>query len=163
MDWLNDLLGLHELDLKAYQMVARAIVIFFISLVLIRIAGMRTLGKQSAFDHLTILLLGAMLGRSIVTNQSFGGTLLAALTVILLHRLIALITYYSRAAGSMFKGDSVVLIKDNQKQIPNMKKSHITMNDIFESLRAELNTDDYNKIKDAYLERSGKISIVENK
>lgn len=161
MDWFTNILGLNEDDLKSYQMVARAIIMFFSGLTLIRISGIRLLGKQSAFDHLTVLILGAIMGRGIVTNQSLGGTLLAALTIILLHRFIAWITYRSKKAGVIFKGEPIVLIKDNEDQEANMRKTNITRHDICESLRINLHTDDYDKIKDAYLERSGKISIVE--
>ena len=161
MDWLTNILGLNENDLKSYQMVARAIIMFFSGLTLLRMSVIRMLGKQSAFDHLTVLVLGAIMGRGIVTNQSLGGTLLAALTIILLHRFIAWITYRSKKAGVIFKGEPIALIKDNEDQEANMRKTNITRNDICESLRINLHTDDYNKIKDAYLERSGKISIIE--
>jgi uncharacterized membrane protein YcaP (DUF421 family) len=161
MDWLTNILGLNENDLKSYQMVARAIIMFFSGLTLLRMSVIRMLGKQSAFDHLTVLILGAIMGRGIVTNQSLVGTLLAALTIILLHRFIAWITYRSKKAGVIFKGKPIALIKDNEDQEANMRKTNITRHDICESLRINLHTDDYSKIKDAFLERSGKISIIE--
>ena len=90
MDWLTNILGLNEHDLKSYQMVARAIIMFFSGLTLLRMSVIRMLGKQSAFDHLTVLVLGAIMGRGIVTNQSLGGTLLAALTIIFTSSLYCL-------------------------------------------------------------------------
>lgn len=161
MDWFTNILGLDAGELKAYQMMARAVVMFFTSFIFLRIAGIRLLGKLSAFDHLTVLMLGAMMGRAIVTSQSFGGTLLAAFTIILLHRIAAVLSYHNKAAGAIFKGEPIALIKDNEEQRPNMKQAHITIHDIMEALRSELNTEDFSKIKNAYLERSGKISIVE--
>ena len=62
MDWLTNILGLNENDLKSYQMVARAIIMFFSGLTLLRMSVIRMLGKQSAFDHLTVLVLGAIMG-----------------------------------------------------------------------------------------------------
>ena len=90
MDWLTNILALNENDLKSYQMVARAIIMFFSGLTLLRMSVIRMLGKQSAFDHLTVLVLGAIMGRGIVTNQSLGGTLLAALTIIFTSSLYCL-------------------------------------------------------------------------
>lgn len=161
MSWLNDILGLDAKDLEPSQMAARAFVMYFVALVLIRLSGLRMLGKQTPFDYLTVLMLGAMLGRSIVAGQSFGGSILAAFVIILLHRISAWLALKNKAAGSALKGDAVPLIKDAMMLKENMDKTQITRSDIEEAMRSELNTTDLSKIKDAYLERSGKISIIE--
>jgi len=160
MNFISNILGLDSDDLLAYQMAARAFVIFTIALVFIRIAGLRTLGKQSAFDHLTVIILGAILGRTIVASQSFEGSILAAFVIMIMHRLIAWLSFKNKKAGKLFKGNPIPLIKDNVDREANMRKTHITKDDILEALRTELNTDDLSKLKDAYLERSGKISVV---
>lgn len=161
MEWLKELLGTHSAELEPQQMAARAVVMFAVSLVLIRISSLRLLGKQTAFDHLTVLMLGAMLGRAIVVGQSMAGSILASTVIILLHRISAWITFNSRFAGSVIKGKPIQIIKDEAYLDSNLSKAHITKNDIEETLRQELHSDDLSKIKDAYLERSGKISIIE--
>jgi uncharacterized membrane protein YcaP (DUF421 family) len=161
MDWLKELLGTHAEDLGPHQMAARAVIMFAVSLVLIRISSLRLLGKQTAFDHLTVLMLGAMLGRAIVVAQSMTGSILAASVIILLHRVSAWLTFKSRFAGSLMKGRALQLIKDQEYVENNLSKAHITKNDIEEALRTELNSTDISKIKEAWLERSGKISIIE--
>jgi uncharacterized membrane protein YcaP (DUF421 family) len=161
MDWLKELLGTHAEELEPHQMAARAVVMFAVSLVLIRISSLRLLGKQTAFDHLTVLMLGAMLGRAIVVAQSMTGSILAASVIILLHRVSAWVTFKSRFAGSLIKGRALQLIKDQEYVDQNLSKAHITKNDIEEALRTELNSTDISKIKEAWLERSGKISIIE--
>ena len=160
MEFLDNLLGLNAEQLTAGQMVARAVIIFFISLILIRVSGIRTLGKQSAFDMLTKLILGAMLGRAIVANQPFFGTLLAALMVMLLHRLLAWIAFHNKKANAFINGETLLLMKDGKKQIKNLSRSHITDEDILEALRRDVNTGSTEKIKEVYLERSGDISFV---
>src|SRR5438046_4625299 len=100
MELLNDLLGLDAEKLEAYQMIFRAIIVFFTTLIFIRIAGIRTLGKQSSFDTLTSLMLGAIMGRAVVTEQSFFGSILATLVLMLLHRLVAWVTFKSKKAGA---------------------------------------------------------------
>jgi len=162
METLNDILGLDTEKLLAFQMTARAIVIFFISLILIRIAGLRTLGKQTAFDVLTSLMLGAIMGRAIVTNQSFFGSILAALVLMLLHRLMAWLTFRSKKIGAIIKGESLLLMKDGKKQKNNLSRSHITDEDILEALRHDVNINSLDKVIEVHLERSGEISIVKN-
>lgn len=160
MEFLDNLLGLNAEVLSGGQMVARATIIFFISLILIRISGIRTLGKQSAFDTLTTLILGSILGRVIVANQPFFGTLLAALMVMLLHRLLAWMAFRYRKADVIINGETLLLMKNGKKQTKNLSKCHITDEDIMEALRRDVNINSIDQIKAVYLERSGDISIV---
>ena len=160
MEIINDLLGLHAEKLEAYQMIFRAIIVFFATLVLIRIAGIRTLGKQSAFDTLTSLMLGAIMGRAVVTEQSFFGSILATLVLMLLHRLVAWVTFKSKRAGALIKGGNILLMRAGEKQQKNLAATHITEEDIMEVLRHDLNTTSLDEIKEVYLERSGNISII---
>jgi uncharacterized membrane protein YcaP (DUF421 family) len=160
MELLNDLLGLDAEKLEPYQMIFRAIIVFFTTLIFIRIAGIRTLGKQSAFDTLTSLMLGAIMGRAVVTEQSFFGSILATLVLMLLHRLVAWVTFKSKKAGAIIKGRNILLMRGGEKQKKNFAATHITEEDIMEVLRHDLNTTSLDKIKEVYLERSGNISII---
>lgn len=141
-------------------MVARAVIIFFTSLVFVRIAGIRTLGKQSAFDTLTSLMLGAIMGRAVVTNQSFFGSILATLVLMLLHRLMAGIAFRNKKIGAVIKGKSLLHMKSGKKEQKNLTRSFITEADILEALRHDANITSLDKIKEVYLERSGDISII---
>ena len=163
MDWITDVLGLDSKELVPYQMAARAVVMYIVSIVLIRLSGLRLLGKQTPFDHLTVLILGAMLGRAIVAGQSFGGSILAAIIIIGLHRLCAWWSFTSKKAGSVLKGEPVELVKNSNFIETNLTKTQVTKNDLEEAARTQINTSELSEIKDAFLERSGKISIVKKK
>ena len=161
MQFIENLFGLDAEKLTAYQMIARGIFTFFISLLLIRISGIRTLGKQSAFDNLTTLMLGAILGRGIVSsNQNFFGAIVAVCVIMLLHRLIAWITFRSKKTGIVFKGEDLLLMKNGRIIIENLKSSNISEEDILESLRKDVNSNSFVNIKEIRLERSGDISFV---
>jgi len=160
MGQLDNLLGLHAEKLEAYQMAVRAVIIFFTALILVRIAGIRTLGKQSAFDTLTSLMLGAIMGRAIVTDQSFFGSILATLVLMLLHRMVAWLTFKSKKMGSILKGRNILLMRDGARHQKNLAHTHITEEDILEVLRRDVNITSLDKIKEVYLERSGDISII---
>ena len=160
IQWLNDLLGLDVDKPEPMHMMLRAFIVFFVALIFIRIAGVRTLGKQSPFDHLTILILGAVMGRAIVTNQSFEGSILAALVIMILHRIISWITFNSKSAGKVFKGEPLVLFRDGKFIRTNMQKTSITEEDIKEAMHEEINSDDVNDAKEIFIERSGHISVT---
>lgn len=154
------MLGLDAEKLNAYQMGARAVVVFFVSLLLVRVAGIRTLGRQSAFDTLTALMLGAIMGRAVVTDQSFFGSILATFIIMLLHRLVSWITFRSRKAGKVLKGEALILMKDGTKNESHLLRGHITDEDMEEAMRRSANINKKEDVKEIYLERSGEISVV---
>ncbi|MDB5283162.1 MAG: hypothetical protein JWO06_2237 [Bacteroidota bacterium] len=160
MDWLNSLLGLTVSELTPGQMAARAVVVFFISLAYIRIAGLRTFGKSSAFDQITAIIYGAIMGRSVVSTSSFGGALLATLVIMLLHRLVAYLTLKSKKLGAILKGKPLLLFRNGNIEETNTRKAHITAEDMSEAMRLLLTINNLDEVKEVYLERSGELSVI---
>jgi uncharacterized membrane protein YcaP (DUF421 family) len=159
---LNYLLGYDTNIVEPHQMAARAAIVFFIALIYVRTGGLRMLGRQSAYDSLTALMLGAILGRAVVSHDSFNGALLAALVIMVLHRLVAWITFKSSWAGSILKGKPIVLFQNNSPVVKNLARVHITENDLQEAVRKNLNVDDMGHVKEIYMDRSGELSVVKH-
>ena len=160
MEHLDSLIRLDAEEPDPLQMAVRAVIVFFTALVFIKIAGLRMLGKRSAFDTLTSLMLGAIMGRAVVAGQSFIGAMLAAFVIMLLHRFVAWLTFHNKKMGALLKGESLLLMKDGVKEEKNLENSHITEEDIMGALRHDVHISSLDKIKEVYLERSGEISIV---
>lgn len=161
-DLLNYLLGFDNSIVEPHQMAARAAVVFFLALAYVRTGGLRMLGKQSAYDSLTALMLGAILGKAVVSPDSFIGTLLAAFVIMILHRSVAWVTFKSSWAGSILKGKSIVLFQNNRPVIENLNRVHITENDLQEAVRKNLNMDDMSHVKEIYMDRSGELSVIKH-
>jgi uncharacterized membrane protein YcaP (DUF421 family) len=163
METLKQLLGIGADELSALQMAARAFVLFFYSILLVRLGGIRTLGKQSAFDVLTMLMIGSILGRCVMTVNTFSGAIASTLVLVALHRLIAWITFKSKAAGKILKGQNLLLMQNGVENSTNRRWQQITDEDIMEALRQEVQLGSLDEIKEVYLERSGEISFVRKK
>ena len=118
------------------------------------------LGRQSAFDSLTALMLGAILGKAVISHDSFLGTLLAALVIMVLHRLVAWLTFKSSWIGSILKGKSILLFQNDRPVFKNLSRVHITENDLQEAVRKNLNADNMENVKEIYMDRSGELSII---
>lgn len=161
-EYLNHLLGFDNSTVEAHQMAVRAAVVFFIALIYVRTGGLRMLGRQSAFDSLTALMLGAILGKAVISHDSFLGTLLAAFVIMILHRLMAWLTFKSSWAGSILKGKSILLFQDNKPVFKNLSRVHITENDLQETVRKNLNVDDMSHVKEIYMDRSGELSVIKH-
>ena len=161
METLSYLLGLDAQKLNSCQMGVRAFSVFFIALFYIRVAGIKSLGSQNAFNRLTILMMGAIMGRAVVAaEQPFFPSLAAVLVIMLLHRLLAWLTFKSKKLGKIFKGEPKVLFEDGELNVENLQSTYTTREDIEEALRSMIKADNLDKVKSAQLERSGEISVV---
>src|SRR6476659_384075 len=76
-------------NLNAWQMSVRAILVFFVTLVLIRFGGVRIYGKKSAFDTTIMIIMGAVLARGIVGASRLDSAIAASTCMIIIHRLLA--------------------------------------------------------------------------
>ena len=162
MIFFEDILGLNADQLSFYHMAARALLTFFFAILLLRISGLRTMGNHSAFDNLTVLIMGAIMGRGIVVaDQPFFEAMGILTIIVILHRILAWGTVHSKVLGKMIKGKPILLMKDSVWQKDNMSHAAVSQADIEESLRQEMRCDSFSKIKDIYIERSGKISFVQ--
>ncbi|HYV93779.1 MAG TPA: YetF domain-containing protein [Chitinophagales bacterium] len=158
-----ELLWGHGEQLTPLQMGCRAFVMFFIALALIRIAGKRTFGKNSAFDIIIGFMLGAVLSRGVIGASPFFSTVAAGFVMVALHRIIARITVTQDWLGKIVKGSSEPLYKKGIIQWHEMKKAAVSEKDLMESVRMEGNVNSLDGVEEAYMERNGEISIVKKK
>lgn len=147
-------------DLNALQMADRAFVMFFITLFLIRVAGMRAFGQKSAFDMIIVIMLGAILSRAVSGDSPFFATICAGAVLAAVHRLLALASVFSDTIGWMIKGKKIILFKNNAIIKKNMIRCSISYKDLQEEVRLILNETNLDNVEEISMERSGKISIV---
>lgn len=159
---LNWLIGLEleSKDLNVGHMALRALIVFTIAIVMLRIGDKRFMGRSTAFDVMLGIVFGSTVSRAITGNAAFFPTLGAALVLILLHWILAAIAFRSKGFGTLVKGQDRVLVRDGQLQHDALKKAHITEHDLQEALRNNGKEPDIEQIKAAHLERNGDISII---
>jgi uncharacterized membrane protein YcaP (DUF421 family) len=149
-------------DVDSIQMALRAIAIYAIMLVLVRLASKRFLSKASAFDVIVAIMLGSIMSRAINGSAPFLPTIVASAALLALHWLFATLATHT-SFGSLVKGEPRLLIKDGKVQENGLREAKLSENDLKEALRLQAGDPDPSKIKRAYLERSGRISIVPSK
>jgi uncharacterized membrane protein YcaP (DUF421 family) len=159
MDSINFLVGSGE-DLTALQMSLRAFSMFFIMLVLIRLAGMRTFAKKSSFDNILVIMLGAILARGVVGASPYWSTVAAATVMVVLHRIIAVLAVKSKTIERWVKGTYIKLYQDGRLIDNNLQKTGMSENDLHESLRLETNKVTLADIDTAFMETNGRISFI---
>jgi len=150
-------------DLNTLQMCSRAFVIFFISLILIRISGRRTFGKRSAFDNTLAIILGAVLSRAVVGASPFVPTIVSSLVLVLLHRGLAWMSIKSKTVSQLIKGDEIPLYRNGQLYKENLGKSLLSEKDILSDVRKQANVKTLNEVSEIYMETSGEVTVIKKK
>ena len=160
MEIINQLFG-HGSNLNSLQMSDRAIVIFFVTLVLIRYTGMRVFGIKSAFDYCIIIMLGSVLSRAVVGASPFIPTIIASTAFVLVHKIIAHISVGNQFISHLVKGKPLSLYKDGILNDKNLRRCELSYGDVMEEIRLKLNQANMDNIDEIFMERTGKISMIE--
>lgn len=159
LDFLQNLIGPNSTDILWWQMMFRAFTVFFLALIMVRLGGTRIFGANTSFDIVLGIILGSILSRAITGNAPYFPTVASAALLVLLHWTLSRLALKSHRLGTIIKGQRTLLMENGQFINKNMTKSLITENDFMEALRTKGNID-VSKVKFAYLERSGEISVI---
>jgi uncharacterized membrane protein YcaP (DUF421 family) len=159
---LRHLLGIDvpAIDMDVGQVIARAVVIYLAGLLILRVGQHRFLGKNTAFDIVLGFVLGSMLSRAVNGSAALLPTIAACAGLVALHWLFALGSFRSKRFGTVVKGESRLLVRDGEIDWKAMRRGQIGIRDLEETLRSDGRAADVSQVREAYLERSGQISII---
>jgi uncharacterized membrane protein YcaP (DUF421 family) len=147
-------------DVNAIQMALRTMIIYALTLVLIRLGSKRFLSEATAFDVIVGIMLGSVMSRAINSSAPLFPTLLAGVVFIGLHWSFATLAFRTTWFGSLVKGSPVVLIKDGTIQQQGVREAGVSTHDLAQALRLQAQETDISKVQLAYLERNGNISVI---
>jgi len=147
-------------DVSFLQLCARGALVFFATLLLLRLGSRRFLAQRNSLDVVLAFILGTMLSRVITDPMPIAGILGVALLLVLLHRLLASVAARSHAVGRWIKGEPVVLVADGRVENPALRRSCVSLHDLDEDLRLTANLERVEDVREARLERNGEISVV---
>lgn len=151
-----------EAVIPVWQLVLRTIFVYATALFLIRIAKRRFMGGFTTFDILLGFVVGSVLSRAITGAIRFIDMVVVVAVLIVLHWILATVTFYFDRTSSFVKNSERELIKDGKIQEEAMRRSKIGKNDLLEALRKDGNVEKPEEVKSAYLERDGSITVIPN-
>ena len=148
-------------DVNLGQMALRTVIVYAVTLVLIRLGNKRFLSRATAFDVIVAIMLGSIVSRAINGSAPFVPTLLGAgVALVGMHWLFGTLAFHTDWLGAWIKGEPVLLIREGQLQEDAMRSSSLSERDLIERFRLQGHQPDLSKIQCAYLERSGEISLI---
>ncbi|MEN1956123.1 YetF domain-containing protein [Luteimonas sp. MJ204] len=152
--------GLFELSMPWWEFVLRAVIVYFILLLMLRVSGKRTVGQFTPFDLLVVILLGTAVQNSLIGEDvSLLGGLILAVTLIGCNWLVGFVTARSERLDRLIEGSPVLLARDGELFTRVLRAEGLSRPDIDEALRDNGLSD----IADAVLvtlEVDGTITVV---
>lgn len=160
-EWADALLGSNAPSLSAKQMCFRAVVVYIIAWLMLRLVGDRRFaGKYAAIDTLLSITLGATLSRAINGSAAFLPTITASAALVSIHWLVSAVSFRLPQLEPWIKGRRRILIQDGQINRQALQASHLTEYDLEMALRLKTNLTDLDQIALANMEPNGDISII---
>ena len=153
-------LGLEPKDLTFVQIALRGVIVFVVSLVMVRFANKRFLSKMTAFDAILGFILASMLARAVNGSAAFFPTLGGGFVLVAVHWVIAELSFRSDKFGNLVKGRSQTLVKDGKPDRDAMSSTKISEKDLLEEARLNGQVTRIEDIQLAIVERNGEVSVI---
>ena len=151
---------LFALAMPWWEFILRAVIVYVVVLVMVRLAGKRTLGQFTPFDMLLLVLLGNAVQNALLgPDTSLGGGLLLALTLISLNYFVGWITTRSPAVERMIEGEPVVLARHGHVLQKVLQRELVSKADFAKAMR-DAGCDEVDEVDLALLETNGHITII---
>lgn len=151
---------LPNLDLVLRAFLLGPLALLWIALV-VRIVGLRSFSKMTAFDFITTVATGSLLaGAAAATEWSAFFQSSAAVGALLgMQAIIAGLRIHFTEWVGVFENEPILLMKDGKMLSANMCKARVSESDIRAKLR-EANVLKYCDVRAVVLETTGDISVL---
>src|SRR5918912_2908169 len=130
-------LGLEGKDLNMPQMALRAVVVYVVAVLIVRIGKKRFMGRSTAFDVILGIMLGSIVSRAVTGNAPFFPALVAASVLLAMHWLFSALAFRSHLFGKAIKGKPRVLVRDGTIDREAMRQAPISEHDLGEDVSGE--------------------------
>jgi uncharacterized membrane protein YcaP (DUF421 family) len=165
LDWissaLDGLIGFGAEDLTFWHLLVRALLVYGAGLVLVRLGKRRFMGSYSAFDMVLGITVGALLATASASAGRFLNALILVFALVVIHWALAVATQRWAWLDRIVKGKTLDLVRDGQVLDDALRRTAFSKGDLIQAIRWQ-GVNDLGAIKQAVMERSGQVSIVQH-
>jgi uncharacterized membrane protein YcaP (DUF421 family) len=163
-DLANTLLGIGSDELAWYQVLLRASAVYVLALGLIKTGDKRFIGQSTSIDLIIAIVLGNILAYAIIGHDTRMVTsLVAAASLVVLHRLMGMLACRSPWLDDFLKGKPRVLIEKGELNRDNMRRTRISDEDLNMALHLDGKLCEVKEVELARFERNGEISVIKQR
>ncbi len=160
MDWNTLLNNLVVPDVSIVEKVIRPILVYGFLIVLLRIAGQRTLSQMNAFDLIVLLTLSNTVQNAIIGNDnSVLGGMIGATTLVVVNVLVVRYLYKHQGLDRRLEGEPIVLVENGRFLRNKSERAHITEDEVMAAIRRQ-GAAELADVDRVVLETSGTVSVI---
>ena len=137
----------------------KAVLIFAVAVIGLRLGERRTLAQLGAFDFAVAVAIGAIIGRTVTSSSaSFATGAVALVTLLVVHRLVAIARRHSRIAR-IIDHPPRVLVAQGDIQDRELARAGLTNADLYALLRQQ-GVDDLRQVGYLLYETRGATTLI---
>jgi uncharacterized membrane protein YcaP (DUF421 family) len=137
----------------------RAVAVYVLMLVVVRVLGKRTIGNFSAFDLLVALMLGEVVDEMIYGDVRFIQGTVAIVTIGAVAYFDSLLSFWNRGMEGLLEGKPTLVIKRGEFHRPGMRQERMSEHDVLGALRSQ-GVRDLREVEYAAVEHDGTLSVM---
>ena len=142
------------------DIVFRAVFIFFVLYLLMRIIGRRELSSLEPFDLILLVVLGDAVQQGLTQDDySLTGALLAIGTIAMLQLGVSYANFRFPRLRPLLDGEPIVVVRDGKPIEKNLRRERVTLDDLTSAMRQQ-NIAHIDEVQWAVMETSGAISFI---
>jgi uncharacterized membrane protein YcaP (DUF421 family) len=138
---------------------ARTVALYVLALVVLRLAGKRTVGKMDVFDFVVAVTLGSAVAIGMEADNKLLPSLLPVVMLGGLQWLLSRVSLASPMVEGLARGRSVTLVRDGKPDRGALAAEHVTLGDLWMELRQK-GFERLEDVREARLEATGKVSVL---
>jgi uncharacterized membrane protein YcaP (DUF421 family) len=144
------------------DIVLRAIVVFFLLLIVTRAVGRRELNAMEPFDIILLVVIGDLVQQGVTqSDYSLTGAVMVIATIALLTVATSYLSFRFRRLRPVLEGEPLVLVENGRPIERNLRRERITIEELRAAAR-EQQIASLERVHLAILETSGRISFISN-
>ena len=131
---------------------------------MVRVVGLRSFSKMTAFDFVTTVAIGSLLANAAVTTEwaAFIQSCGAISAILALQVAIAYFRRSAPVASQSLENEPVILMRDGKWNEAEMEEARVSYDDVWAKLR-EANVLSLKEVRAVVLETTGDISVLHGK
>lgn len=141
--------------------VLRAVGMYVLLMIVLKIAGRLTLLEMTSFDFILLLIISEATQQALLGDDfSFTGAAITIITLIAMDIVFGKIKERFPKVELFIDGSPLILVEHGRPLGKRMRKAGISDEDILSSARISQGLERMDQIKFAILEKNGKIAII---
>ncbi|MGN8031462.1 DUF421 domain-containing protein [Pseudomonas sp. 22189] len=143
--------------------VLRAAVMYGALMVLLKIAGRRSLADLTTFDFVLLMVIGEATQQALLGDDfSLTNAVLVIVTLIAIDVGFSLLKQRSGWVSRLIDGEPTIIVENGKLLHRRLRHARLIEADVMEAARSSQGIERIEQIKFAIIERNGKISVIPN-